>query len=557
MMSLLLDSMLRRLGLTPTHKVAIRRDLKVRMPDGAELLTDLYLGSADPQAPAIIVRSPYGKGPFIAGNTAYPLASQGFNVVLQCCRGTGGSTGVFDPHHDEQRDGLQTIAWVKSQSWCNGVIATCGGSYLGYTQWAVAGAAGPEVKAMAMQVTLSDFSRMTYAGDSLMLQNALTWTCTMTLARRRFGFLKMLWNRLRGAPLIAAGQWRELPLRSLDAQVTGEHVGFWQDWMTHASADDPWWSSMSHAGAIEDLRRPVTMVAGWFDIFTPWQMRDFAALQKAGCNARITVGPWQHTDQAAVAAALPDAIDWFNHHLLGRPLEPRKAVRLHVMGADEWREFDCWPPQESTLESWHLQPQRALGPEMPGESPPDEYRYDPADPTPSVGGPALESAAASVDNRELESRADVLTYTSPPLDESRDVIGDVTAELHVSSSAASADFFVRLCDVDPAGVSRNICDGLQRIRIERAGQVQRVLVHLWPTAYRIARGHRLRVQVSSGAFPRWARNPGTLEPLADATRLVAATQAIHHSPQYPSAIRIPFCAGSMHAPAGGVSPSHR
>ncbi len=542
-MSLFHKLMLRKLSLTPTHQVTIKRDLRIKTPDGAELLTDLYLGSAEPKAPAIIVRSPYGKGLFIAGNTAYPLASQGFNVVLQCCRGTGGSTGIFDPHHDEQRDGLTTIDWVKSQAWCNGVIATCGGSYLGYTQWAVAGTAGPEVKAMAMQVTLSDFSRMTYSGDSLMLQNALTWTYTMTVARRRFGLLGMLLKRLRGVPTIAAGQWRELPLGTLDRMVTGETVAFWQDWMTHASADDPWWSSMSHTRSISQLTRPVTMVAGWFDIFTPWQLQDFSALQAAGCDARITIGPWQHTDQEAVAVGLPDAVDWFNHHLLGKPLERRKAVRLCVMGADQWREFDCWPPQESTVESWYLQSDRALGIGVPVESPPDEYRYDPADPTPSVGGPALESTAASVDNRDLEARKDVLTYTSPPLSEARDIIGDIVAELHATSSAASADFFVRLCDVDPADVSKNVCDGLQRVRIEQPGIAQRVFVRLWPTAYRIAKGHRIRIQISSGAFPRWARNPGTLESLADATQLIAATQSIHHSPQHPSVIRIPFCAG--------------
>jgi len=237
-----------------------------------------------------------------------------------------------------------------------------------------------------------------------------------------------------------------------------------------------------------------------------------------------------------------DAIDWFNRHLLGKSGAPRpKPVKLYVMGANEWRYCDEWPPRESVGEQWYLQPQRELGQGLPPDSPADRYRYDPADPTPSVGGPALESAPASVDNSALEARADVLTYMSEPLSQPRDIVGTVATDLYVSSNAASADFFVRLCDVDTAGISKNICDGLQRVAIDASGAPQHVHLELWPTAYRIGQGHRIRVQVSSGAFPRWARNLGGLEPLATATQLHAATQSIHHSPTHPSAVVVPFC----------------
>jgi putative CocE/NonD family hydrolase len=540
-MSLVCRLMLKRLGIVATHAVEIRRNVRVRTPDGAELLTDLYLGG--PQgAPAIIVRSPYGKSVFLAGIMAYPLASQGFNVVLQCCRGTYGSTGTFDPHHDEQRDGLTTIDWAKRQPWCNGSIATSGGSYLGYTQWAVAAAAGPEVKAMAMQITQSDFALMTYHGNSFALQNALSWTSMTVKGQQRFAMLRLMLSRLRGAPAVSAQQWRHLPLGTIDALVTGKRVPFWQDWMKHSSAEDPWWAPMGFSNTIREIKRPITMVAGWFDIFAPQQLRDFAALRQAGCDARITVGPWQHTDAGQMQMAMHDAIDWFNRHLLGKSGAPRpKRVKLYVIGADEWRYFDEWPARESVAEHQYFQPQRGLRSEPPPGSAADQYRYDPADPTPSVGGPALESAPASVDNGALEARADVLTYTSEPLAQPRDIIGTATADLYVSSSAASADFFVRLCDVDAAGQSKNICDGLQRVTIAAGGVPQRVRFELWPTAYRIARGHRVRVQVSSGAFPRWARNLGGLEPLASATELRPATQSIHHSPTHPSAVVVPFC----------------
>ena len=179
MSSFVYGLMLKRLGVVQSHAVSIQRNLKVRMPDGAELLTDVYLGNAS-GAPVVMIRSPYGKTLSFAARTAYPLAARGFNVVMQCCRGTFGSSGEFNPHHDEERDGLETLAWIKRQPWYRDAIATFGMSYLGYTQWAVAASAGPELRTMAMQVTSSDFSRMTYAGDSFMLVNALSWTQMVT-----------------------------------------------------------------------------------------------------------------------------------------------------------------------------------------------------------------------------------------------------------------------------------------------------------------------------------------------------------------------------------------
>ena len=298
---------------------------------------------------------------------------------------------------------------------------------------------------------------------------------------------------------------------------------------------------MSFRESINTIKRPISMVAGWFDIFLPWQMLDFKALCESGCETRITVGPWRHTDMGLGRTGMHDAIDWFKQHLLGEEVSPKpKRVKLYVMGADEWRYFDEWPPSESVIERWYLQPQHKLLDRIPLDSDPDQYRYNPGDPTPSIGGPTLESTPFSVDNAELEARHDVMTYSSDPLTQDRDLIGALVAEMFVSSSARSADFFVRLCDVDARGVSRNVCDGLQRIHIDSPGIPQGMRVNLWPTAYRVARGHRLRVQISSGAFPRYARNPGGIEPMAQATELHTATQLVYHSPTYPSAISLPF-----------------
>ena len=173
----------------------------------------------------------------------------------------------------------------------------------------------------------------------------------------------------------------------------------------------------------------------------------------------------------------------------------------------------------------------------PSESAPDRYRYDPADPTPAVGGVRGGRDGGRVDNTALEARPDVLTYTTEPLEAPVEVIGEISAEIWFRSSLPRADVFVRLCDVGPRGRSRNVCDGL--VSLTGTDQLTRAGVRLWPTAHRFGRGHRIRVQVSSGAFPRYARNPGTGEPHATATRLLPAHQAVYHDPAHPSAIILP------------------
>ncbi len=208
------------------------------------------------------------------------------------------------------------------------------------------------------------------------------------------------------------------------------------------------------------------------------------------------------------------------------------------MDGGGWRDLPQWPPAAS-IQRWHLQPHGALATPVPPAGEPARYTYDPADPTPAVGGTSSSPAnAGPKDNRELERRPDVLTYTSEPLRSALEITGPVTAELFVSSSRPHTDFFARLCDVDQKGRSVNITDGL--IRLTSAGpQPQQVRIDLWPTAHRFRPGHRIRLQVSSGAHPRYARNTGSGEPLATAATLYTAQQAVHHDPARPSAVLLP------------------
>jgi hypothetical protein len=219
-------------------------------------------------------------------------------------------------------------------------------------------------------------------------------------------------------------------------------------------------------------------------------------------------------------------------------------VTIEIQGeAGGWRDLDDWPPPADPTR-WYLHPGGRLAPEIPGSpSPADTYRYDPADPTPSIGGIGM-LTGGPVDNGELEARSDVLVYTSDPLADPLVLIGAVEAELWVNSSLDHTDFFVRICDVSPDGRSVNVCDGLRRFDpssiLRSADGTFRVSVPMWPVGHRFGTGHRLRAQVSSGAHPVYARNLGTGEPVATATDMRSAEQAVYHEPGKLSFITLPY-----------------
>jgi putative CocE/NonD family hydrolase len=207
------------------------------------------------------------------------------------------------------------------------------------------------------------------------------------------------------------------------------------------------------------------------------------------------------------------------------------------MGGGGWRQLTEWPPRDTAAQRWHLHADGTLATDAPAESIPDRYTYDPADPTPAVGG-AGSIDCGPRDNRALERRPDVLTYTSEPVTRSLVITGSVTAELFAGSSRPCTDFFARLCDVAPGGKSVNITDGI--LRLTGATQApRRITIDLAPTAHQFRPGHRIRLQVSSGAHPRYVRNPGSGEPLATASALHSARQAVYHDPAHPSAVLLP------------------
>jgi putative CocE/NonD family hydrolase len=521
-------------------RVLVERDLEVKMSDGEVLLADRWYGPETVlSAPIVLMRSPYGRRQL--GFVGRLFAERGYQCVIQSCRGTFGSGGVFDPLRHERADGLATLEWLSSEPWFTGAVGTFGPSYLGLTQSSVAGEAPEFVKAMALPVTASRFREgVVYPGGTFALETGATWVDF--LESQEGG----IWQRLRalaGVRKRTAPAYACLPLRDADRRTLGHRIPFYQEWLVHECDGDPWWDPVDFA---KDMTRvpPASLVAGWYDLFLAEQVRDYERLRRAGRQARLTIGPWTHTNGRVGVAAMCDALSWFDTHLRSRPASPSGApVRLYVMNADRWVDLSDWPPPASE-QRWHLHPNGRLDPGVADPSAPDTYRYDPADPTPGVGGASLDIRNAGPrDQRGREERLDVLCYTSDPCRRDLTLAGPLEAEVWVRTSQPYVDMFVRLCDVDPSGRSRNISDGILRVDPDRISAApdgtRRVSLSMTPTAITFRRGHRLRVQVSSGAHPLFARNTGSGERLATAARVVATKVEIFHDDGHPSGIVLP------------------
>jgi putative CocE/NonD family hydrolase len=522
------------------------------MPDGVVLLGDYYrpAGAAGP-LPVVLIRCPYGRAGLAGAIFAAPIARRGHQVFMQSTRGTFGSGGQFRPFLHEKADGLATVAWLREQPWCDGRVAMTGGSYLGHTQWAIAPYVDPPLECVSLDIAAAKITAAFYEHGAPGLRNALNWSGQIGTQER--GILP----DLVPSPLLMLRMKRalgKLPLQAADVDVAGAPVMFWRDFVEHSDPGDDFWAGVDHDGA--DLSRlpPVSMVTGWWDLFAAEQLRDFAAIRAAGVAARITVGPWQHAEPGEVKMISQQDVAWLDHHLAGGPAPSGRAVRLFVQHADEWREFDEWPPAAAESVSYYLRPEATLAPEPhpadAGEAGPAWFIYDPADPTPSMGGPLLQPPGKQVDNARVEARTDVLTYTSDPLAADQDLIGPVSARIYLRTELEHADLFIRLCDVSADGVSRNVVDGVRRLSPQTvpAADVQvapdgimAVDVSLFPTGYRMLAGHRFRVQVCGGSFPRYARNFGTGEPFATTAAGKRCRFEIFADAQHPSALALPFC----------------
>jgi putative CocE/NonD family hydrolase len=529
-----------RLPPAVTRAVRVHPDIAVTARDGVVLRTD-HWEPRIPGAPTILVRTPYGRKGVVGLLSGRVLAERGFHVVVQSCRGTFDSGGDWEPMRHERADGLDTVAWIEKQSWFTGELFTYGPSYLGYTQWAIAAEAGPALLGMLTAVTASAFRDPTYAGGAYSLDTILNWATLMSnMGGSALSFAvkqSRTQRRLRRA-------FAHLPLSEVDTLAVGKQIPFFQEWLTHCEPDDPYWSERG-CPDVSVVQAPVCMVGGWYDIFLPWQLRDYATLCAAGARPRLVIGSWTHADTGLLSRSMSEGIAWFQ---AVRDGTASGGVTVQIGGTDEWRDLPQWPPHTRRT-SWYLQPGGGLAPVPPTDSAPDPFRYDPADPTPSPGGPLLTGEAGPKDNRAVEQRPDIMVYTSAPLDADLEAIGPVTATVHVRTSGDFFDVHVRVCDVRPDGRSVNIADGLLRVGATDSvpggpaepgpDGVRAIEVELWPMGHVFRRGHRLRVHVAGAAHPRSARNPGTGEPLGSAIALRTVDFEVYHDPAHPSALQLP------------------
>lgn len=330
-------------GLPKRHEVGWEPGLTVLTADGSPLITDHYFPRAEGDFPTLLVRSPYGRGLPWSPQYGLLFAEQGFHVVLQSCRGTGGSGGAFDLWRNEAADGQATVSWLREQPWFNGTLGTVGPSYLGYTQWALALDPPPELKAMVVQVGLHDPYALFHTDGALRLENALAVGMGMTYQHQGMGpFLRAtlrLQRRLRD--VITAR-----PLRGAYVSALGGEVPWLDAVMTHPDPKDTFWRGASSAESAERLRVPTALIAGWHDALVDQTFEQYDRLRRGGCETALLVGPWTHTSalQQGWPEVFAESLAWLRAHLCADPTGLRPtAVRVHIGGESAWRDLDEWP----------------------------------------------------------------------------------------------------------------------------------------------------------------------------------------------------------------------
>jgi uncharacterized protein len=514
------------------------------MRDGVILLADHYAPATRTPRPTVLMRSPYGRGWQFA-MMARPFAERGYHVLLQSARGTFGSGGTFTPGTHEAADGQDTVGWLRTQDWFSGKVATVGASYLAFVQWALMTDPPPELTAMAVHISPHDLAGAGFTNGAFELYNLLMWSDLMS-RQEQVGALEGMWRMYRTDKRLAPTLQR-LPI-TRTAEILEPGAPWYAEWLRHPDPADPYWDGYRATTALDRVRVPTLLISGFHDFFIEQTMRQYRALRDRNVPVGLTIGPWNHMS-LDMGLAIRETLAWLDAYAEGNeggtsnPSPRPQPVRAWTSGSGKWRELPDWPPADARPATWYLQPRGLLA-----DVPPDSdaiatsFRYDPADPTPSVGGRIMSmTGAGSRDNTALERRADVLTFSTPPLNEPVEVAGVPVVRLYVSSDNGYCDVFARLCDVDGRGVSRNLTDQIVRLTPDRLtpGKVGEVRLTLTDVSHVFLAGHRVRLQISGGAHPRFARNLGTGQHPATSVTLVPTTLHVLHNCEHSSALSMP------------------
>lgn len=534
-------------------------DVPVPMRDGVPLSTDIRHPAGAGPFPTVILRTPYNNQGFALDD---PYLTSGYAVVKQDCRGRFDSSGIFQPFR-EDADGADTLAWVRAQPWCDGHIGLIGNSYCATTQLAAAWTRPEGLKAILPVVMGRDlFLDLIYFNGVFNLSLAFAWGAAMA-GRSVQG--------LETTDLETV--FKHLPLTTMD-ELAGFNLPYLREWLDHPLYDD-YWKQASVERHYADFDVPALHAGGWYDFYAEGVVRNFCGLRaQGGPHARkaqkLIMGPWLHGlgernigpidfGESAAVQLDPLYLRWMNRWVRGRDngIDHEPPVRIFVMGANVWRNEAEWPLARAVETHYFLASEGSANTSM-GDgalrtgvgvgATHDEYVYNPANPVPTVGGNSYATPCGPTDHSVIEGRADVLVYSGAPLDQSLEVTGFVRAILYASSDAPDTDFVMRLCDVYPDGRSIVLCDGIVRARfregLEREvfmskGIIYEFQVSLGVTSNVFLPGHRIRLEVTSSCFPRFARNLNTGEPASTGTKMRLARQMIWHSPAHPSHLILP------------------
>jgi hypothetical protein len=333
-------------------------------------------------------------------------------------------------------------------------------------------------------------------------------------------------------------------------RLSGASIGFWENWASHPDEADPYWQQGDLRPVLDRLACPVLVQGGWYDLFLEDSLEQYTRLAARGVPVELQIGPWAHAHMLtrALRATLTDATAWLREVAdLDRRPAGVPPVRLMEINSEAESGHPAWPTASGGQLSLHLADGGRLtetAPTAPGRT---HFRYDPANPTPSVGGATNEPTAGPADNRSLEQRSDVVTFTTEPLAAAVRILGSPIVELVFGSDRSDTCVFVRLCEVRPDGSSTNVTDRLVVLRPESRGDdgTWQVRVTLPPTNIAVAAGNGLRLQLSSGAFPRFLRHPGTGDNPATTVDFHPASQVVHHG----GSVRLPLRAAAGEAGA--------
>jgi uncharacterized protein len=572
-------------------EMAVDSDVWIPMRDDCRLSADVFRPASGPCP--VLVHQPYQnrRTKESLGLMLNPLnaVERGYAVVLADARGTWRSEGDWQPFHGHAEDGYDTVEWCAAQPWCTGEVGVYGCSGMGVTAMRTAVAAPPHLRAAMLAWTGGTYHDG-WAYTSGVLE--LAWSQRWCLSMAAVGLMRLPAGERRDelARQLQATRdpWalvERLPLS--DGLMPRELTPWFDDWLEHRTYDD-YWREVDSAAQANQIQVPMLQLGGYYDIFFPGQIAVHHALRthpdvRVREGSRCILGPWTHNSylmhretrtgvwnwgplaDSGARAVTPLMLDWFDLWLKQGATEAQALppVRYFVMGRREWREAPDWPPATTERQLYLRSGGRAnsssgdgvLDASAPGATEPcDSYTYDPFDPVPTVGGATLapeELMSEGIqDQRPVESRADVLVYSSAHLATELTVAGVPSVTLFAHSSCVDTDFTAKLVDVEPSGFCANIAEGITRVRhrngfdrdelIEPA-RVYEISIPMLDVAHTFAAGHRIRLEITSSNFPRFARNLNCAIHPHDAKREDAriAVQHVFHDERQPSRLTLP------------------